>query len=82
MCHQAHPLPDAFVLGQGHDGLHVLVCERSHGNALVAAGDVIGQDDGGEHREAVSHVKGPVVVVVVDPRQLLKYKKGMDKGNI
>jgi hypothetical protein len=32
---------------------------------------VIGQDDGSEHGEAIGHVEGAVVVVVVDPCQLL-----------
>lgn len=67
----AHPLSDAFVLGQGHDGLDVLLRQLGHGQAVVLAADVIGQDDGGKHREAVAGVEGAVVVVVVDARQFL-----------
>ena len=70
-----HPLADAFILRQGDDGLHVLVGELCHGDALVPAGDVIGQNHCGEHREAVGHVQRAVVVVVVDARQLLKERE-------
>lgn len=66
-----YPLSDALVLGQGHDGLDVLLGELGHGHALVLAADVIGQDDGGEDGEAVAGVEGAVIVVVVDPGQLL-----------
>ncbi len=37
-----HPLSDAFVLGQGNNGLDVFVGQLGHGDALVFAGDVIG----------------------------------------
>lgn len=70
-----HPLSDAFVLGQGDDGLDVFVGQLGHSDALVSAGDVIGQDDCGKHWEAVSHVQRAVVVVVVDARQFLRGKK-------
>lgn len=66
-----HPLSDAFVFRQGDDGLDVFVRQLGHGDALVSAGDVVGQDHRGEHREAVRHVQRAVVVVVVDARQFL-----------
>lgn len=68
----AHPLANLLVLGQGDDGLHVVVGELSHGDALVSAGDVIGEDDGGKHGEAVGGVERAVVIVVIDPRQFLR----------
>lgn len=67
----AHPLANLLILGQGDNGLHVLVGELSHGDALVSTGDVICQDDGGEHGEAVGSVERAVVIVVIDPRQFL-----------
>lgn len=81
VCVCSHPLPDALVLGQGHDGLDVLVCELADGDALVLAGDVIGHDDRGEDGEAVGHVQGAVVVVVVDSRQLLLSDQDMQRGH-
>ncbi len=66
-----HPLSNAFILGQGNDGLDVLVSQLGHGHALVPAGDVIGQDYCGKHWEAVSCVQRAVVVVVVDSCQFL-----------
>lgn len=67
----AHPLADLLVLGQGDNGLHVVVGELGHGDALVSAGDVISKDDGGEHGEAIGGVERAVIIVVIDPRQLL-----------
>lgn len=66
-----HPLANLFILGQGDNSLDVLVGELGHSNTLVSAGDVIGEDDGGEHREAVSRVQRAIVIVVIDPRQFL-----------
>lgn len=76
-----HPLPDSLVLRQGDDRLDVLVCELRHGDALVPASDVIGQDHRGEHGEAVCRVQRAVVVVVVDPSQLLARQKSKQKVN-
>lgn len=70
----AHPLSDAFVLGQGHDGLDVLLRQLGHRHAVVLAAHVIGQDDRGKYREAVAGVERAVVVVVVDARQFLVRK--------
>lgn len=62
-----HPLANLFVLGQGDDSLNVFISELRHSNALVSAGDVIGEDDGGKHGEAVSRVQRAIVIVVIDP---------------
>lgn len=67
----AHPFADAFVLGQGYNGLDVFLRQLGHRHTVILAAYVIGQDDSGEHREAVARVERAVIVVVVDARQLL-----------
>lgn len=67
----AHPFSDAFVLGQGYNGLDVFLRQLGHRHAVVLAAYVIGQDDGSKHREAVAGVQRAVVVVVVDASQFL-----------
>lgn len=76
----AHPFTDAFVLGQGHNGLDVLLRQLGHRHAIVLAAHVIGQDDGGKHREAVAGVERAVVVVVVDARQFLVRESASESG--
>lgn len=66
-----HPFSDAFVLGQGYNGLDVFLCQLGHRHAIVLAAYVVGQDDGGKHREAVAGVERAVIVVVVDACQFL-----------
>lgn len=66
-----HLLPDLLILGQPHDHFHILIGQLSGCQLVVLLGNVIGQDHGGKHWEPVGSIQGAIVVVVVDPCQLL-----------
>ena len=68
----SYPLPDALVLGQGDDSLHVLVSQGTHRHLVVFLSDVVGLDDRREDGEAICCVQGSVVVIVVHSSQLLQ----------
>ena len=83
-CPDTYPLSDPGILGQLYDRFHILVRQRRDRHLVVFLGDVIGLYDGREHRETVRRVQRAVVVVVVDPRQLLQFssKVGLPSNRI
>lgn len=66
-----HLLPNLLILGQTHNHFHIFISQFPNGQLVVLLGDVVGQDDSREHWEPVGSVQGAIVIVVVDPCQLL-----------
>ena len=71
-CPNTYPLSYPGILGQLYDRFHILVRQRRDRHLVVFLGDVVGLYHGRKHGETVRRVQRAVVVVVVDPSQLLQ----------
>lgn len=72
---QTHLLRNLLILGQTHKHFHVLVSQLPDSQLVVLLGDVVGQDHSRKHREPIGSVQGAIVVVVVDPCELLRTRR-------
>lgn len=51
--------------------LDVIISKASYGHFVIFLSDMVGMNNSGKHRETISSVEGPIIVISVDSCQFL-----------